>query len=250
MELHSFKNIENSLECGEVLGKIYDVYFDNTSWFVRYVVVDLESGLSKRKVLISPVFIERFSWDPEVVPVRLKAAQIRNAPDWDVEKPISRLYEKEYFEHFHYNPYLDAQSGAPQSVRSDESELGESSNLRSAIEVRNYIIHSTDVNSMRFGHLDDFIFDIETWKIRYLVIHPSNVLNSTKQSLISTKWAGFIDWVRQEINIDLPVSEIRSAPPYDATLPPNHAYANKLHAHYKRELDWNETPVRRIRTSL
>ena len=41
------------------IGEIYDVYFDDESWSVRYVVVETGNWLFNRRVLLSPSAFER-----------------------------------------------------------------------------------------------------------------------------------------------------------------------------------------------
>ena len=43
------------------IGTVEDVYFDDLSWTVRYLVVDTGTWLSDRKVLLSPASLREFS---------------------------------------------------------------------------------------------------------------------------------------------------------------------------------------------
>lgn len=92
MELHSFKNITSATlgAIGETFGKVADLYFQDDTWVIRYFVVDTGSWFQSKKVLISPAFIEPFEWNSETLPVNLKPEQIKKAPSWDTDKPISR----------------------------------------------------------------------------------------------------------------------------------------------------------------
>ena len=84
---------------GEV-GSVYDVYFDDKQWTVRYFVVDTGTWLSGRRVLISPMALRQ---PADVVGDRLQVglskAQIENAPSWDTDKPVSRQHEIAYARH-------------------------------------------------------------------------------------------------------------------------------------------------------
>lgn len=44
------------------LGKINDFYFDDEDWVVRYLVVDTNNWLFKRKALISPIALKTPDW--------------------------------------------------------------------------------------------------------------------------------------------------------------------------------------------
>jgi hypothetical protein len=45
-----------------VIGKVNDFYFDDEAWGIGYLVVDTDSRLSGRKVLISPIALASPDW--------------------------------------------------------------------------------------------------------------------------------------------------------------------------------------------
>jgi hypothetical protein len=62
--LRSSKDIEGcaiGANDGQI-GYVTDLYFDDQAWIVRYLVVATGSWLAGRKVLISPVAIDRTQW--------------------------------------------------------------------------------------------------------------------------------------------------------------------------------------------
>ena len=63
------------------------------AWVVRYLVVDTGSWLSSRKVLISPIALGQPKWPEKVLPVPITKEQVKNSPDIDTEKPVSRQHE-------------------------------------------------------------------------------------------------------------------------------------------------------------
>lgn len=72
---------------GEV-GKVSDIFFDEKSWAVRYLVVDTGSWLTSRKVLISPYAVQRADWDDKRLPVSLTREQVKNCPDIDTSPQV------------------------------------------------------------------------------------------------------------------------------------------------------------------
>lgn len=72
---------------GEV-GKVSDIFFDEESWVVRYLVVDTGSWLTSRKVLISPYAVQRADWDDKRLPVSLTREQVKNCPDIDTSPQV------------------------------------------------------------------------------------------------------------------------------------------------------------------
>ena len=75
------------------IGHVRDVYFDDESWVVRYLVVETGAWLSSRKVLISPISILRPNWTDRELPVALTKDQVKKSPDIDTQMPVSRQRE-------------------------------------------------------------------------------------------------------------------------------------------------------------
>ena len=86
------------------IGKLKDFYFDDESWVIRYAVVDTSKWLGGREVLISPYAMGQADWEGENLPVTVSKEQVKNSPNIDGDKPVSRQYEKSYLGYYGY-PY-------------------------------------------------------------------------------------------------------------------------------------------------
>ena len=75
------------------IAHVTDFYFDDKAWVIRYFVVDTGNWLSSRKVLISPIAIGHPNWTEKLLPVSTTKEQVKNSPDIDTEKPVSRQHE-------------------------------------------------------------------------------------------------------------------------------------------------------------
>ena len=62
------------------VGKIHDIYFDERSWAVRYLVVEAGSWFAQRKVLIAPTSVSRIDLDDHIVAIDLTRQQIEAGP--------------------------------------------------------------------------------------------------------------------------------------------------------------------------
>jgi uncharacterized protein YrrD len=91
---------------GEI-GRVADAYFDDERWAVRYLVVDTGMWLGWH-VLIAPQSITAIDWDNNLIEVGLTRNQVEQSPRADLQHPLSRLYETEFYTHFGYPPYWDA----------------------------------------------------------------------------------------------------------------------------------------------
>jgi len=81
------------------IGHVADFIIDEEGWSIRYIVISLSRWVGK-DLLMSPEWIERICWEDEHVYVPLMRVTIREAPEWDESKPISREFENRLFEHY------------------------------------------------------------------------------------------------------------------------------------------------------
>lgn len=88
---------------GEI-GKVDGFIIDDEGWAIRYVVI-LRSWWAGKKVILSPEWIDRVSWERSEVFVPLSRETIKHAPDWDDSHPISREFEEKLFAYFGRKAY-------------------------------------------------------------------------------------------------------------------------------------------------
>ncbi len=228
------------------IGEIYDVYFDDESWSVRYVIVETGNWLFNRRVLLSPSAFEKVDPENEVFPVSLTRRQVQDSPDVDLEKPISRTKERELHTYYGWPAYWvgggPIMPGAAPILTDVEQETTEAvaveqespTRLRSAREVTGYHIQASDGE---IGHIEDFIIDDETWDIRYAVVDTRNWWMG-KEVLISPQWIQGVDWDLQKVFVDLTRESIRSSPEYENLNTINRDYEERLYEYYKRRSYW------------
>lgn len=242
----------------EDFGKIIDLYFQDDRWVVRYLVVDTGGWFQKKPVLVSPIHMGHFNWDDKEIPVNLTKDQVKKAPSWNQEKPVTRQYETEYYSYYGHSPYWVGGGVWGGSYFPDEVEKATKDkpfydmpegmpgdpNLRAASEVKSYKIFSRVDEKGDFGQVKDFIFDTDTWNIRYLVIDTSSFLPG-RTVLISPEWIDRIDWSDRKLVVELPKEKIKSAPDYETDSPPDRDYESKLYEHYGKRFYWENIPQRR-----
>ncbi|MEJ2285807.1 MAG: PRC-barrel domain-containing protein [Desulfobacterales bacterium] len=113
-------------------------------------------------------------------------------------------------------------------------EITEESHPRSTREVSGYLIQAADGE---IGHVEDFIVDDDTWRLRYIVVDTRNWLPGRKV-LISTQWTTAIDWAEEKFWIDLSTDRIKNSPEYDPAEPINRENEAKLYDYYGRPVYW------------
>jgi sporulation protein YlmC with PRC-barrel domain len=85
---------------GEI-GHVEDFIIDDETWAIRYLIIDTQNWWPGKKVLLSPSWIERVSWDELKVFVNLTRETIKQSPEYTDESLLNRDYEAGL--HHHYN---------------------------------------------------------------------------------------------------------------------------------------------------
>ena len=223
------------------IGKVDDFYFDDEKWTIRYIVVATGLILKGRKVLISPLVLRQPAFSPLHINVNLNCEQVATSPSIDLDKPVSRRHEAEHHRHYGLPHYWEgkgtwgkfsspkALAEAPRTESKKQTTISSTgTHLRSTQEVIGYHISATDGE---IGHLEDFLFDGETWEIRYAIIDTKNWWPG-KKVLIRPQWIKRVSWADREIYIKISRDAIRKSPPWDANLPVSRGYELRLHKHY------------------
>jgi len=220
------------------IGHVNDFYFDDDAWVVRYLVVDTGTWLAGRTVLISPISIRQPDWIKRTLPVVITKDQVRNSPDVDTDKPVSRQNESLYLDYYGYPdywggvsmwgdglyPYAMSPGYVEQGLTRRERERDEEAyrraerdrrrnedpHLRSCNEVHGYHLKASDGE---IGHVEGFLIDDETWAIRYLVVNTSNWWLGHKV-LIAPRWIESVNWDDQTVAVDLTRESVKTAQPY------------------------------------
>jgi len=242
--LEDFKGFLLSAVDGEI-GWIQEMYFDDRTWQVRYFVVNTGSWLPQREVLIAPRSIYKIDHETEILHLDLTRDQIRHSPSIDSDMPVSRQFEQAYHDHFGWIPYwLDAGNlpgaAVPEAAAPAESiaELPAIAHcdphLRSSIEIEEYNIQAQDGAP---GHVDDFVIDDQTWRIRYAVVVTRNWFPG-KRVLLSPGWIEKISYEKHEVFVSAPSSTIQSAPDFDSVEPITRAMEQELYDHYTHKAYW------------
>ena len=248
-----------------LIGHLKDFYFDDQKWVIRYLIVDTGTWLSSREVLVSPMAIGQPNWGDEVIPASMTKEQIKNSPDIDTNKPVSRQHEMEYLNYYSY-PYYWGGSGlwggemgpnmimpgyegrhaGPHPLRTPEETAQEHAqalthedddpHLRSCKSVVGHTIHATDGD---IGHVQGMLVDDETWALRYLVVDTSNWWLGHKV-LIVPQWVQDISWTDSKVSVNLSRQAIQDAPSYDSAAPFGRKNEDDFFKHYGRANSWDQ----------
>lgn len=227
------------------LGTVKELYFDDVTWTIRYMAVETGKWLTERKTLVSIAALEKINWATRTFSVNLNREQVRNSPDTDIEKPISRKHELALHRYYAWNNYWGngfyvlpgfenaMLANIDDGVADEEcssSILKLNPHLRSTRKVTGNRINATDGD---IGQIEDFLVNEETWGIRYLIVDTRNWLPG-RQVLVSPKWLTGISWKDDKLFADVPRDVIKKSPEFDPSKPFDFEYEEKLLKHMRK----------------
>lgn len=231
------------------IGSVDEVYFDDVTWTVRYLVVNTGSWLLGRRVLISPVAAGEIRERDGVLHIQLTREQIRNSPPLSSDKPVSRRYEERYYRYYGWPPYWEPASitgfpladepGTPTAlppVLPAPVQRPEETRLRSSAEIMGYTIAAQDGE---IGQVEDFVIDTRYWATRYVEVDTRKWWPG-KHVLVSPRWIESISWGKRRVIVLLERDAIRSAPAYHRGTPITREYEARLFRHYGRTAYWRQ----------
>ncbi|MGA3398080.1 MAG: PRC-barrel domain-containing protein [Acetobacteraceae bacterium] len=230
------------------LGTVSDFLFDDAGWSIRWLVVDTGNWLSGRKVLLPPSALGHPDPKQREFSVGLAMQQVRDSPDIDTDRPVSRQMEANVYDYYGWSPYWGmglymggygyagsslAASSYLESRRREEAmadtqrDAGDP-HLRSIEAVTGYHVHASDGE---IGHIKDFLLEDTDWSIHFLVVDTRNWWPG-KQVLISPRSAQEINWRDRLVNLNVDRQKVKDSPVYDASTTVDGAYEKRFHDHY------------------
>jgi uncharacterized protein YrrD len=185
---------------GEI-GKVTDFLFNDQSWKIDYLVVDVRRWLIRRDVVLAVAAVNEPDWSKNVFQLQLTTEQVRDSPVVDSVEPVSRQQElamAEYFGRLAY--WVDRHAGASSIPTGTEYPLHSKGNphLRSVWHLTGYKVWSA---GSEVGRLEGFIVNEPAWHIGYLNVKAGAWLAS-RDVLIPTHSVQSISWADHRIKLD------------------------------------------------
>ncbi len=243
------------------LGTVSDFLFDDSTWKVRWMVIDTGRWLTGRKVLIHPSAVISAEYGARELNVALTKAQVEASPDIQQDRPVSQQMQNNIYDYYGWDPLWGGSmfgaglyggsmygggmgaTAAPLSApvyfgtaavrdaerggtRIDEGD----SHLRSIAEITGYHVHATDGD---IGHIQDVLIDNESWGVRYLIVDTSNWWFG-QHVLLSPYAVKAVDWSDRHVRLDIAKERVKSSPPWNPAETIDNEYERRLHNHY----DW------------
>jgi hypothetical protein len=210
------------------IGTVSDFLFDDASWLIRWLVVDTGNWLTGRKVLLAPSVLGHLDPNGSEFSVSLTMQQVKNSPDIDTERPVSRQIESDIYDYYGWSPYWGTGAGylgfgfgggataplpSPRSRRRAEDiaaarRSDDDPHLRSVEAVTGYHIHASDGE---IGHVADFLVEDSDWSIHEIVVDTKNWWPG-KNVLISPRLIREIDWMDNAVKLNVDRERVKDSP--------------------------------------
>jgi len=87
------------------------------------------------------------------------------------------------------------------------------------------------------GSVEDFVFDDESWAIRYMVVDTGKWLPG-KHVLLSPEWIDSVSWSEHEVYVKVPRQLIETSPEFDGSRPLSREHEATLYEHHGRTAYW------------
>lgn len=230
-------------------GTVADFLFDDSTWDVRWLVVECGTWRKGHKVLIHPSAISSIDFEEECFAVKLTKAEVDGSPDEFEDMPVSRQMQARLYDHYGWDPNWGAPSfvGASGAMASplstapflgfespeaasgeEEPPTSDDPHLRSFVDIVGYGIHAKDGE---IGHLENFMLDTSSWSLRYLIVDTSHWWFG-KRVLLANAAVTEIDWSDRRLAVSVSRDEVKSSPIWDPLVAFDEIYAKRLHHHY------------------
>ena len=238
-EVKRLRGVALRAQDGEI-GSVDEVLFDDKLWTARYLVVDTGGWLPGRMVLIAPAALGLLDWERHVLRINLTRAQVEGSPGAEMHQPVSRQWETDYHDYYGWPYYWDGMDMTGAAWYSgavlDPADPGPARDpgdvhLRSTREVTGYGITARDGH---LGHVEDFLIDDETWKIRYLAVDTRDWWPG-KKVLLPLDWIGQVSWPDRTVTAEVTSAQIRGGPEWDPRETISRGFEEQLSRYYDRQ---------------
>ena len=82
------------------IGHASDMFVEEESWTIRYLLVDTQPWWPGKHVLVSIDWVTSLDWAEGEFVVNVTKDKIHDSPEYDPQKPVSRRYEQDLHEYY------------------------------------------------------------------------------------------------------------------------------------------------------
>jgi hypothetical protein len=226
----------------KIRGTIFEMYFDDLFWNIQYLLMTSENMEKDKIAIFSHIALGRPDDKSKTIPIVGKQGRNQGNGKSAVPKTKEEAGSIDPIQIIELPPgYLKNISISSKETKDliitilkDKNAiyLPSAKHLRSHNEVLGYNIQSKDGDLI--GHVDNFILEGNTWKLRYLIVDTRNWLTGGKKILLSPTWIEKVNWSSNLMAIDLSKDSIIKSPTYDPDEPLDNQFEIQLYKYYGR----------------
>jgi sporulation protein YlmC with PRC-barrel domain len=87
------------------------------------------------------------------------------------------------------------------------------------------------------GSVEDFVFDDETWAIRYMIV-DTRKWSRGRRVLLSPEWIDSVSWPEHEVYVKVARDAVETSREFDPSLPLSREQEAALYEHHARTAYW------------
>lgn len=220
------------------IGTLSDLLFDETTWQIKWVVVESGSWKCGRKIRIRPSYIETTDCQRQLVLLSLAKHEVKHSPGVRPEPTVSRQVQSRRLD----DQACDTSPGTVGSERGkvaragafdlspslDTQQADRDRHLRSMAALMG---HQCRTEDSPIGRLEDLLIDDVAWDIRYLIVNARTLLPG-KHVLLSPCAVKQIGMSDSQIEINVSRDQVKASPPWNPLAVIDKGYRYQLHRHY------------------
>lgn len=252
------KNLQVIPSVSDTSVSVEQFLFEDQSWVIRYLVIEIRSRQKYRRKLVAPLSIQKISVD--TLHLNMTYDILENSPEFDMELPVSRQMEEALLKYYSWPCYwlypegynllggalypglsvpfaYPAASGEDQQtdILSKESRLENTSNsshLRLTNDVKGYKVIAPDGD---IGQVTEFLVDDKRWALKYLVIDTGHILPGRKV-LLPSQMVKRVEWTSASIFLTCARKIVVDSPLFDMEYSGGSEYESRIMAYYYPEI--------------
>jgi hypothetical protein len=232
--------------------------FEDQSWIIRYLVIEIRSRHKYMRKLVAPLSIQKISRD--TLHFNITYDLLENSPEFDNELPVSRQMEEALLKYYSWPCYwlypegynllggalypglsvpfaYPAASGEDQqtdllSKESHFENTSSSSHLRLTNDVKGYRVVAPDGE---IGQVAEFLIEDKMWVLKYIVVDTGHMLPGRKV-LLPFQMVKRVEWASASIYLTCSRKTVIDSPLFDMEYPGFSEYESRVMSYYYPEM--------------
>jgi len=213
------------------IGCVRDLYVDDRSWEVEYVVIETRPWFPGRRVLVPAAALGRVNGRRRRVDARCSMAEVRTSPGPDAHRPVPRQPPVRLGEGVGRAPSssreqtlakaldgawrrepLRSRAGAEASparaAEGSPSNPVEDAHLYSISTLRHYAVQALDGEA---GRVTDFLVEPRPWRLRHVVVGRGPWWRH-RSVLLPVERIEWVSWPERRLHVAVGAEAIDAAP--------------------------------------